>query len=249
MSVSGDEHSAAMSPSGDQPSAPGIYRYSPATDPLDEVVPPRTSLRRAAATVVVGFALAGVVLGAVWAWIAPPVRGIVALTKSGDRISTYLGDESDHLFLGALIMTGLLVWLAVVSAVLIWQWRAHRGPVMVGALAIGSLLAAGIATGAGAALARWRYGPLDVAGAPVTPEHRVHYVTEAPAVLFGHSPLQIAALIVVPAGVAAFVYALCSLTTPRDDLGAWPPVEPVFFTYPVQTAVDAPLVDPSSPSR
>src|SRR4051812_3210155 len=177
MSISGDEQSGAPSSLGDQHSAPVIYRYSP-TASLD-VPPPRTSLGRAAATVVVGLALAGVLLGAVWAWIAPPVRGIVALTKSGDRITTYLGDESDHLFLGALIMTGLLVWLAFVSAVLVWQWRAHRGPVMVGALAIGSLVAAGVAAGVGAALALWRYGPLDVAGAPVTPEHRVHYVTEA----------------------------------------------------------------------
>jgi hypothetical protein len=143
----------------------------------------------------------------------------------------------------------LLAWLAVVSAVLIWQWRAHRGPVMVAALAIGSLAAAGVAMGGGAALALWRYGSLDVAGAPISPERRVHYVTEAPAVLFGHSPLQIAAMVVVPAGVAAFVYALCSLTTPRDDLGAWPPVEPVFFTGPLPTAVAAPLADPSSPSR
>ena len=51
------------------------------------------------------------------------------------------------------------------------------------------------------------------------------YVTEAPAVFFGHSPLQIAASIVFPAGVAALVYAICALSTTRDDLGAWPPIE------------------------
>jgi hypothetical protein len=238
-----------MSLSDDAQSAPVIYRYTPPTSSLNDVEPPRTSLRRAAATVVIGLTIAGILLGAVWAWIAPPVQGIVALTKSGERITTYLGDESDHLFLGALIMTGLLVWLAVVSAALVWQWRAHRGPVMVAALTIGSLVAAGAAMGVGAALALWRYGSLDVAGAPVTPEHRVHYVTEAPAVIFGHSPLQIAAMIAVPAGVAAFAYALCSLTTPRDDLGAWPPIEPVFLTGPVPTEVGVPLGDPSSPSR
>ena len=90
--------------------------------------------------------------------------------------------------------------LAVVAAVLVWQWRAHRGPVMVAALAIGAAAAAGVAAGVGAVLVHWRYGTVDIAGAPVSPEHRVHYVIEAPAVFFGHSPLQIAAMtILLPA--------------------------------------------------
>jgi Protein of unknown function (DUF2567) len=238
-----------MSLSGEEPIAPVNPQFAPSSQSVNGVEQPRISLQRAAATVVIGLVLAGVLLGATWAWIAPPVQGIVALTRGGDRVRGFLGDESDHLFLGALIMTGLLVWLAVVSTVLVWQWRAHRGPVMVAALTIGSLAAAGVAMGVGAALALWRYGAVDVAGAPISPEHRVHYVTEAPAVLFGHTPLQIAAMLIVPAGIAAFVYALCSLTTPRDDLGAWPPVEPVFITGPVPTVVAAPLADPSSPSR
>jgi hypothetical protein len=72
---------------------------------------------------------------------------------------------------------------------------------------------------------RWRYGVIDIAGAPVSPERRVHYVMEAPAVFFGHSPLQIAATILLPAAAAALVYALMAVSTQRDDLGAWPPVE------------------------
>ena len=115
--------------------------------------------------------------------------------------------------------------LAVIAAVLVWQWRAHRGPVMVAALAIGAAAAAGAAAGVGALLVHWRYGTIDVAGAPVSPEHRVHYVIEAPAVFFGHSPLQIAATVLLPAAVAALVYALMAVSTARDDLGAWPPVE------------------------
>jgi hypothetical protein len=50
-------------------------------------------------------------------------------------------------------------------------------------------------------------------------------VVEAPAVFFGHSPLQIAATILLPAATAALVYALMAVSTQRDDLGAWPPVE------------------------
>ena len=53
----------------------------------------------------------------------------------------------------------------------------------------------------------------------------MHYVVEAPAVFFGHAPLQIAATILFPAAVAALVYALMAVSTSRDDLGAWPPVE------------------------
>ena len=73
-----------------------------------------------------------------WAWIAPPVHGVVALTKSGDRVHAYLGNEADHFFVGGVPDA----WacssvLAVVAAVLVWQWRAHRGPVMVAALTVG----------------------------------------------------------------------------------------------------------------
>ena len=119
----------------------------------------------------------------------------------GDRVRGYLGDESDHIFLGAFLMAGLLGAVAVVAATLSWQWRAHRGPVMVGALAVGAMAAAGVATGVGAALARWRYGVIDVATAPVSPEHRVHYALEAPAVFFGHTPFQIATTILLVAAI------------------------------------------------
>lgn len=222
------------------------------TEPMslvNEIAAPRVSNRTAAIRVVIGLVLAGVLVGALWAWIAPPIQGVVALTRAGDRVRGYLGDESDHLFLGAFLMTGFLTVLGVVAATVAWQWRAHRGPVMAGALTLGAVAAAGAAMGVGAALARWRYGSIDVAGAPVSPEHRVQYVTEAPAVLFGHSVLQMAAMIVVPAGMAAFVYALCSLSTKRDDLGAWPPVEPGWPIGRVPIVVDVPLADPSSPSR
>ena len=223
-------------------------------DRPNQIEPPRLSHRQAAVRVVVGLALLGVVVGAVWAWLAPPIQLVIALAKDGDRVRGYVGDESDLLFLGAFLMTGLLFALAVTAAVAVWQWKPHRGPVMVAALSIGALVAAGAAAGVGAALARWRYGVVDVGGAPISPEHRVSYTHEAPAVFFGHTPLQIAASIVVPAGVAALVYAICALSTRRDDLGAWPPIEVAFAAVPVgaigpaPTAVGDPLADPSPPS-
>jgi MFS family permease len=200
---------------------------------MNEVSPPRISRRRAVVITVAGVTVVGALVGALWAWLAPPIHGVVALTKRGERVKAFLGNEADHFFVAAVLMVGLMGALAIIAAVLLWQWRTHRGPVMVAALAIGAAAAAGAAAGVGAALVHWRYGTIDIAGAPVSPEHRVHYVIEAPAVFFGHSPLQIAATILLPAATAALVYALMVVSTQRDDLGAWPPVEEPVIGPPV----------------
>ena len=202
---------------------------------MNDIVPPRISRRSAAVIVVAGLAVAGAAVGALWAWLAPPIHGVVALTRDGERIRAYLGNEADNFFISAFLVVGMLGVLAVVAAVLIWQWRAHRGPVMVLALTIGSAAAAGTATGVGALLVHRRYGTIDVAAAPISPEHRVHYVVEAPAVFFGHSPWQIAATVLFPVAIAALVYALMAVSTARDDLGAWPPVEEPVLGPPVTT--------------
>ncbi|MGZ5397090.1 MAG: DUF2567 domain-containing protein [Mycobacterium sp.] len=192
---------------------------------MNELAPPRISRGRAALTVVAGLSLTGVVIGALWAWLAPAVHGVVALTKGGERVRAHLGSEADHFFIAAFLVVGMLCVMAVVAAVLVWQWRAHRGPLMVTALAIGSAVAAGVASGVGAVLVHWRYGTIDVGAEPISPEHRVHYVIEAPPVFFGHSPLLIALTILFPAAIAALVYSLTAVSIARDDLGAWPPVE------------------------
>ena len=187
--------------------------------------PPRLTHRAAALRLVPGLTLVGAVIGAVWALLAPPVQGVVALTRSGDRVRAYLGNDSDHLFLGSSLLVGLLSVVAVVAAVAVWQWRAHRGPAQVLGLTAGMAAASGAAAGVGAALAHWRFGSIDVDAAPVSEANRVHYVFEAPAVFYGHAPLVVAASIVVPAAVAALTYALLTVSTSRDDLGAWPPIE------------------------
>ncbi|WP_326546788.1 DUF2567 domain-containing protein [Mycolicibacterium sp. ND9-15] len=213
---------------------------------MNDVAAPRISRTRAALTVTVALAASGLVVGALWSWLAPPVHGVVALARDGDRVRGYLGNEGDHFFVAAFLLVGMLCAVTVIAAVLVWQWRAHRGPVMMAALATGSMLAAGAAAGVGTLLVHLRYGTIDVAGAPVTPEHRVHYVVEAPPVFFGHSPLQAALTILFPAAVAALVYSLTAVSTARDDLGAWPPVEVPEFVPPV-TAESAPPSGPSSP--
>ena len=103
---------------------------------MNEVATPRISRRRAVLIVVAGLAVAGALIGAMWAWIVPPINGVVALTRSGERVRAYLGNEADHFFIGAFLIVGMLSALAVVAAVLVWQWRAHRGPVMVAALSV-----------------------------------------------------------------------------------------------------------------
>ncbi|HZQ32532.1 MAG TPA: DUF2567 domain-containing protein [Mycobacterium sp.] len=172
--------------------------------------------------VVAGMAVAGAVAGALWAWIAPPVHSVAAVSKSGKRIHEYLGNEADHFFDSAVMMFGLLVGLAIVSAVLMWQFRQRRGPAMVMALTAGGITAAGAAAGVGAGLVRLRYGHFDIGTVPA--DHKLHYFTEAPSVFFGHSPLQIITVLLLPAAAAALVCAAMAAGSAHDNLGVMPEV-------------------------
>ncbi len=203
----------------------------------------------AALRVVVGLAAAGAVCGALWAWLAPPIHSVVALTRSNDRVKAYLGNEGDHFFTAAFLMVGFLSVLAVIAAVALWQWRTQRGPVMMAALSVGSIAASAAAAATGAVVGRLRYGHLDVATVDVTEQNRVSYVVEAPSVFFGHTPLQVALTLLLPAAVAAMIYVLGAVSTSRDDLGGWPPVDSMGpATGRSATAADVPPVAPSSPS-
>jgi NADH:ubiquinone oxidoreductase subunit K len=166
-------------------------------------------------------------VGGLWAWLAPPIHGVVVLTHSGERLHDYLGSESDHFFVAAFLMLGLLSVVAAVAAVLAWQWRAHRGPGMVVALCMGMVVAAAAAIGVGILLAHIRYGTVDLATVPLSHDHPLHYFTEAAPVFFGTSRLQIACTLLLPAATAALVYAVPAAATSRDDLGGYPPVETV----------------------
>jgi hypothetical protein len=189
---------------------------------------PRISRRRAAITVTAGLLPVGALVGALWAWLAPPIKGAVALTHSGERLHEYLGSEADHFFVSAFLMLGLLNVVAAVAAVLAWQWRPHRGPGMVTGLCTGVVIAAGAAVGVGVLLAHLRYGTPDFAAAPVSHEHPLYYVTEAPSVFFGPSWLQSACTLLIPAATAALVYAVPVAATARDDLGGYPAVKTVY---------------------
>ena len=186
---------------------------------------PRTSRARAIAIAGLGSAAAGVLLGGLWAWIAPPIHAVVAMTRAGERVHDYLGNESEHFFDAPCLMLGLLTALAAVAPVLAWQWRAHRGPGMVVALSTGMVAAAGAATAIGAALVRIRYGALNFDAVPLSKGPSVAYVIQAPPVFFADNPVQVAMTLLWPAAIAALVYAVLAAADARDDLGALPPGE------------------------
>ena len=50
---------------------------------------------------------------------------------------------------------------------------------------------------------------------------------------FGPTPVQMAVGVLVPAAAAALVYALLAVSTVRDDLGAYPPEEPLGLPAPL----------------
>lgn len=183
----------------------------------------RRTRARALLVVAVGSAASGLLIGGLWAWIAPPIRAVVALTRSGERVHDYLGSESEHFFVAPALMLGLLTVLAVVASVWAWQWREHRGPGMVVALSVGMLAAAAAAAAVGAGLVRLGYGALDFDAVPLTKSPSVAYVTQAPPVFFSDRPLQIAVSLLWPVGIAALVYAVRVAADARDDLGGLPP--------------------------
>lgn len=206
-----------------------------------EITAPRIGRGRAALIVVAGMTAVGAALGGLWAWLAPPVHGVIALTQAGERVQTYLGEEADHFFVAAFLMLGMLWVVSVVAPVLVWQWRSHRGPLMVAALSVGAVLSATAACVVGALLVASRYPAVSIDAAPVSTDARVYYYTEAPSVFFGPSPLHMAASLCLPAATAALVYALFAVATTRDDLGGYPPVEPVYLPNPMPqtSAVEA----------
>jgi hypothetical protein len=195
---------------------------------------PRSSRLRAPATVVLGLSVKGVFIGGLWAWIAPPIHAVVAITRTGERVHDYLGNESEHFFDAPCLMLGLLSLLAMVAPVLLWQWREHRGPGVVVGLSIGMVTAAAAAGAVGAALVRLRYGALNFDAVPLSADHKLAYVIEAPPAFFSDGPLQLAATLIWPAAIAALVYALFAAGSARDDLGGLPVADQPLTVLPLE---------------
>lgn len=181
-----------------------------------------TRRMRALATMTVGLASTGAVGGGLWGWIARPIHAVVALARNGERVHDYLGMESQHFFDAPCLMLGLLSWVAMVAPVLAWQWRQHRGPGLVVGLSIGMVACAAAAAAVGAVVVRLRYGAVNFDAVPLSADHKVAYVVEAPPVFFAQTPWQVAMTLIWPAAIAALVCALMAAASARDDLGALP---------------------------
>lgn len=186
---------------------------------------PRRSLVRAIVVAALATIATGVATGGLWAWIAPPIKAVVAITRAGERVHDYLGNESGHFFDAPCLMLGLLTVLAVVGTVLAWQWRERRGPAMVLGLSVAMAGVAAVAAATGALLVRLAYGALNFDAVPLSGSPAVTYVTQAPPVFFSQQPLQVAVTLLWPVGVAALVYALIAAAHARDDLGGRPVAE------------------------
>ncbi len=191
-------------------------------EPPEPAGVPRTSRVRAIVILGVGLAVTGVVIGGLWAFIAPPIHAVVAITRSGERVHDYLGAESEHFFDAPCLLLGLLTGAAVVAAVLVWLWHEQRGPGMVVGLSIGMVIAAAAASATGAVLVRLTYGALNFDAVPLSGKPSVAYVLQAPPVFFALGPLQVAMTLLWPAAVAALVYAVLAAADARDDLGGVP---------------------------
>jgi hypothetical protein len=210
-----------------------MTEHSPPSEPEPSGAP-RTSRAHAIVIVALGLSATGVLIGGLWAWIAPPIHAVMALNHAGERVHDYLGSESEYFFVAPCLMLGLLSVVAVVAPVAAWQWRKHRGPGMVIGLWIGLVGAAAAASAVGAVLVRLRYGALNFDAVPLSRDHSLVYVVQAPPVFFAHGPLQVAASLIWPVAFAALVYALLAAANARDDLGGLPVADQPSNALPVE---------------
>lgn len=148
-----------------------------------------------AAVILVGMALAGVLIGLLWPAISPRTKGLVFLPNM------VTPDESESMIAADgrfLLLTGAV---GIIAAVAAWMRRSARGPATALALIAGGLLGALLTDFVGRQVGGGHdTGALNTV---ITLPVRVH----ARGLLF------------VEAAVAALVYAACALFARRDDLG------------------------------
>lgn len=145
--------------------------------------------------------LIGIPVGWLWARLAPPQRAIVF----EDGKPAPLDIETWHSFDALVVFMLLSLVAGAFVGSLVWLLRERRGPVVMIAAVLGSVLAAWLATLMGASFAAGRY---EITGAPkvgdvieLAPELRSSWV-----------------LLIQPLAVAV-AYGVLAAWNGRDDLG------------------------------
>lgn len=186
--------------------APPSWPGAPATTEAPRRVRPPRAFSRAdllgAAGVLPLVALLGLPLAWIWSRLAPPQNSLL----QADRTLIALPPESQHRFDDLAVFVLLGVAAGVLSGVAVWLLRRRRGPLVLLALAAGSLAAAWLALRVGVVFADGRYADAVRAAAPDT------VVSAAPR-------LESAWAVIVQPLAAVLTYGVATATNGLDDLG------------------------------
>ncbi|NMO93276.1 DUF2567 domain-containing protein [Actinomycetospora sp. TBRC 11914] len=176
---------------------------------------------RPALRIVVAVLVGGLLLGLLWALVAPGQATVTTATGA----SAQLAAESDHVFDATAVFFLLVTAYGVVVGALAWRIRTRRGPVVLVGVAVASTAAAWVAARVGT----WLAGPLTDRQAIGVLLDRA----EVSASGTGGPPIP-ATLVTLPAEIgswwtvlgagigAVLAYLLCAITVGADDLGREP---------------------------
>jgi hypothetical protein len=168
--------------------------------------------------VVLAVIAGGVLLGVLWALVAPGQETVTTATGA----SAGLAAESDHVFDATAVFFLLASAYGVVVGALAWRARSRRGPVALAGVALASTAAAWVAARVGT----WLAGPLtdrNPVGVLLDRAEASASGTPGPPIpaTLTTIPAEIGSFwTVLGAGVGAVLaYLLCAITLGVDDLG------------------------------
>lgn len=174
---------------------------------------------RSSARLVLGLAVAGVLAGLLWWWLAP--RADFRITGSGP---VAIGTPSDELLVADdAVLALILIGMGLVAGAAAWFLRRRRGVATVLALAVGTSAMAVVA---------WQLGELLGAG-----PSRAELADVGTVVTTSLSLGSLPALAFAPFA-AVLAYLVPVLTAHHDDLGRTPDPAPAEAPLPAAEAVD-----------
>lgn len=155
---------------------------------------------RAALLAVLALAVAGVPVGAIWSLVTPHVR--IVITAAGPDLLTY---ETDAFFAGdgSFFLMGLAAGL--VAGAVGWLLRRYRGPVLLAAVVLGSLVGAVVA---------WQVGR----HAGLAHYHQLLHSTQVGRQFDKPVALRGKSVLLAQAFMAALTYLVLAVWSSRPDL-------------------------------